>query len=171
MKENRLDAAFALVMGYLAGVTVAFVVPVCVSWAWTGRAPFGSSLWDAFNLFFFGLYIVANLVIVAVPFLLVRVCGAFRNAWLSAVGGVITAFFALPIQVGAVIAVYMIFDAPPLPFISTLAKVAVAGWPLIASGGAAGGLTYWSIEWLFQRLFLWASTSEGRPTRYNGPAS
>jgi hypothetical protein len=159
MKPYRLDATVALVVGYLTGVTVAFVMPVMIWSTWTGRDFFSPSLFGIFDLFFFGASIAASWVIVSVPFFLMHTCGGLRNAWLSVVGGVTIAFLALPLQVGALILMYPLFGEQAPPFYDTLVSVAASGWQMIMVGGATGGLTYWSIQWLFTRLFLWASNS------------
>ena len=120
-----------IVLGYLAGVTVAWATFMAGGMAWSGSfvSRYDLGLWSVIAAFAVPITWIA----VAVPFTIVRWASgarAFSSAWRAAAWGVAAGILAVPF----VVEMGRIFDleGPKQPFLTDLVVGAIPRWPLFA---------------------------------------
>ncbi|MGI4946557.1 MAG: WD40 repeat domain-containing protein [Janthinobacterium lividum] len=133
------------VLGYVAGVTLAWVTANVGGMAWSGEV---ISRYDLDYWLFFAVFgALVFWITAAIPFAVVRrMAGvrAFSSPWRAAASGAAVGVLMMPfaVEMGRILNI----EGPTQPFLTDLFAGAVPKWPLFVGPGAAGGLTYWLIE-------------------------
>jgi hypothetical protein len=143
----------SMIAGYFMGVAAALIAfTVGIGVRYVVAPPNVDEV--LFFLFEFGILTILHWAVTWIPFIAVRKCGGFDNAWLSVfIGGVLTAFLMFPFEVWLFVTIANTFEGD-LSYFATLVSVADADWTLVILTGALGGLTYTCVKHFSDRLSM-----------------
>ena len=165
-KKRRISER-TVVLGYLAGVTLAWATFVASALAWSGnvvsRYDFG--LWLVIVMF----AVPITWITMVVPFTLVRwISGtrAFSSAGRAAALGAVTGLLSIPfaVQMSRIFSL----EGPDRPFLTDLIVNALPRWPFFVGAGAVGGLVYWLVEYSSFPIAVVQLFGDARPLQWTG---